>query len=51
MDDIDDGYDRSYYHGGISREEAVARLQREGRDGSFLLRKSTTEEGTCWHRD
>jgi len=31
--------------GRISREEAVDRVQREGMDGSFLLRMSTTQDG------
>eukprot|EP00045_Choanoeca_perplexa_P013340 m.150933 g.150933 ORF g.150933 m.150933 type:complete len:209 (+) comp16326_c0_seq3:17-643(+) len=37
--------DRSYYHGRISREEAVKRLLEGGMDGSFLLRMSTTQDG------
>eukprot|EP00042_Codosiga_hollandica_P022916 m.87500 g.87500 ORF g.87500 m.87500 type:complete len:127 (-) comp50979_c0_seq1:401-781(-) len=37
--------DRSYYHGRISRDEAVDRLTRQGRDGSFLLRMSETQDG------
>eukprot|EP00730_Choanoeca_flexa_P015490 TRINITY_DN7120_c0_g1_i3.p1 TRINITY_DN7120_c0_g1~~TRINITY_DN7120_c0_g1_i3.p1 ORF type:complete len:199 (+),score=36.52 TRINITY_DN7120_c0_g1_i3:27-599(+) len=37
--------DRSYYHGRISREEAVNRLLANGIDGSFLLRMSTTQDG------
>lgn len=45
MADYDDGSDRSYYHGRISRDEAVERLQRDGVDGSFLLRMSTSQEG------
>lgn len=35
----------SYYHGTISREEAVARLQKAGTDGAFLLRMSATQHG------
>jgi hypothetical protein len=35
----------SYYHGRISRDEAVDRLQRDGVDGSFLLRMSTSQDG------
>jgi hypothetical protein len=35
----------SYYHGTISREEAVARLQKAGTDGAFLLRMSATQNG------
>ena len=34
-----------YYHGRISRDEAVDILTREGRDGSFLLRMSETQDG------
>ncbi|EDQ88194.1 uncharacterized protein MONBRDRAFT_9122 [Monosiga brevicollis MX1] len=34
-----------YYHGRITREEAVDRLLKEGVDGSFLLRMSTTQDG------
>jgi hypothetical protein len=34
----------SYYHGTISREEAVARLEKERRDGTFLLRMSSTQD-------
>ena len=33
----------SYYHGTISREEAVTRLQDRNMDGSFLLRQSATQ--------
>lgn len=36
---------RSYYHGRISRDDAVDLLTREGRDGSFLLRLSETQDG------
>lgn len=35
----------SYYHGRISREEAVKRLTDGGYDGSFLLRMSETQDG------
>ena len=46
LNDIDEsGVDRSYYHGTISREEAVRRLQKADTDGAFLLRMSATEEG------
>ena len=38
------GVDRSYYHGTISREEAVARLEKANRDGTFLLRMSSTQD-------
>ena len=34
-----------YYHGRISRDEAVSVLQRDGSDGSFLLRMSETQDG------
>ena len=36
---------RSYYHGRISRDEAVDILTRDGQDGSFLLRMSETQDG------
>jgi hypothetical protein len=39
------GVDRSYYHGTISREEAVKRLQKADTDGAFLLRMSATQKG------
>eukprot|EP00053_Salpingoeca_punica_P002603 m.38627 g.38627 ORF g.38627 m.38627 type:complete len:167 (-) comp11672_c0_seq2:400-900(-) len=46
LDEVDEsGVDRSYYHGTISREEAVARLQQANVDGTFLLRMSATEKG------
>ena len=35
---------RSYYHGTVTREEAVARLEKENRDGTFLLRMSSTQD-------
>jgi hypothetical protein len=35
----------SYYHGTISREEAVHRLQEVNTDGAFLLRMSATQDG------
>ena len=34
----------SYYHGTISREEAVKRLQEFNKDGAFLLRMSATQK-------
>lgn len=34
----------SYYHGTISREEAVTRLQKANTDGAFLLRMSATQK-------
>ena len=34
----------SYYHGTIAREEAVARLEKANRDGTFLLRMSSTQD-------
>ena len=34
-----------YYHGRISREQAVERLVENGYDGSFLLRMSETQDG------
>ncbi len=45
-----DEEETSFYHGRITREDAVARLQREGQDGSFLLRMSTTEDGEASDR-
>eukprot|EP00911_Craspedida_sp_UC1_P002709 UC1_evm2s1989 len=39
------GHDRSYYHGRISRDDAVERLTSMGVDGSFLLRMSESQEG------
>ncbi|EDQ88235.1 uncharacterized protein MONBRDRAFT_32892 [Monosiga brevicollis MX1] len=43
--DVDEsGVDRSYYHGTISREEAVRRLQEVNTDGAFLLRLSATQK-------
>eukprot|EP01147_Barroeca_monosierra_P001034 gene1034-4270_t len=46
LTDVDEsGVDRSYYHGTISREEAVKRLQKANTDGAFLLRMSATEQG------
>eukprot|EP00045_Choanoeca_perplexa_P011914 m.127939 g.127939 ORF g.127939 m.127939 type:complete len:177 (+) comp15809_c1_seq1:1222-1752(+) len=46
LGDVDEsGVDRSYYHGTISREEAVKRLQEVNTDGAFLLRMSATQEG------
>ena len=35
----------SYYHGKISREDAVKRLQTRNLDGAFLLRMSATQDG------
>ena len=34
-----------YYHGRISRDEAVDILTKEGVDGSYLLRMSETQDG------
>ncbi|EGD82471.1 hypothetical protein PTSG_03120 [Salpingoeca rosetta] len=46
LTDVDEsGVDRSYYHGTISREEAVRRLQNANTDGAFLLRMSATQAG------
>lgn len=28
----------AYYHGSVERDDAVQRLQDDGRDGAFLLR-------------
>ena len=33
----------SYYHGTITREEAVAQLEKANKDGTFLLRMSSTQ--------
>ena len=33
-----------YYHGTISREEAVSRLEKFNKDGAFLLRMSSTQD-------
>eukprot|EP01147_Barroeca_monosierra_P000109 gene109-3501_t len=41
----EDEEDRSYYHGRIPRDEAIRRLQEDGRDGAFLLRMSETQDG------
>ncbi|EGD79637.1 hypothetical protein PTSG_10485 [Salpingoeca rosetta] len=41
----EDDEDRSYYHGRISRDEAVSRLHEGGKDGSFLLRMSESQDG------
>eukprot|EP00049_Salpingoeca_infusionum_P002515 m.57728 g.57728 ORF g.57728 m.57728 type:complete len:204 (+) comp11625_c1_seq1:150-761(+) len=40
-----DSDDRSYYHGRITREEALERLEEARVDGTFLLRMSTSQEG------
>lgn len=46
MKSVDEsGDDRSYYHGRISREEAVHALTARGFDGSFLLRMSESQDG------
>jgi len=46
LDEVDEsGVDRSYYHGKISREDAVKRLQTRNLDGAFLLRMSATQDG------
>eukprot|EP00729_Bicosta_minor_P001488 gene1488-29601_t len=46
LDEVDEsGVDRSYFHGTISREQAVERLQSRNLDGAFLLRMSATQEG------
>eukprot|EP00055_Hartaetosiga_balthica_P009466 m.37763 g.37763 ORF g.37763 m.37763 type:complete len:226 (+) comp6759_c0_seq1:1370-2047(+) len=37
--------DRSYYHGRISRDEAIRRLEGKGENGAFLLRMSETQDG------
>ena len=36
---------RRFYHGRISRDDAVDRLERGGTDGSFLLRMSESQDG------
>mmetsp|Transcript_25215 Transcript_25215/g.65829 ORF Transcript_25215/g.65829 Transcript_25215/m.65829 type:complete len:168 (+) Transcript_25215:68-571(+) len=46
LDEIDEsGVDRSYYHGMIDRDVAVARLQERNLDGAFLLRQSSSQAG------
>lgn len=46
LDEVDEtGVDRSYFHGTISRETAVERLQGRNLDGAFLLRMSATQAG------
>eukprot|EP00035_Acanthoeca_spectabilis_P019824 m.429839 g.429839 ORF g.429839 m.429839 type:complete len:170 (-) comp17075_c0_seq1:1229-1738(-) len=46
LDEVDEsGVDRSYYHGTISRDVAVQRLQARNLDGAFLLRMSATQAG------
>ena len=37
------GVYRSYFHGPISKEEAITRVESAQRDGSFLLRSSATQ--------